>query len=162
MRPQPGPHDSHWGNSVACASSPSVAPSLTQTQWGISHPSVSHRQPSAPGSAPGSCCEPTPRPQWPGERSEAEPTGPGAAQGPRLLLRKARPCWGCAVPPHTGPGPSFHSGFCVSGCPCRFAEAALGPGQSCLGASRLAFWCFFSCDHLPPGQDINVQFKQQQ
>lgn len=53
MRPQPGPHDSHWGNSVACASSPSVAPSLTQTLWGISHPSVSHRQPSAPGSAPG-------------------------------------------------------------------------------------------------------------
>lgn len=56
----------------------------------------------------------------------------------------------------------FHSGcFCVSGCPCRF-EQATTDRPSCLGSSRLAFWCFFSCDHLAPGQDINVQFKQQQ
>lgn len=106
MRPRPGPHDSHWGNSVACASSPSVSPSLTANSIGNL---PSQRQP--------------PTAQHPGQRSWAAAASPlralsglerGVRPSPRALgPHRGRACCsgkrgraGACCPPHTGLGPS--------------------------------------------------------
>lgn len=153
---------------MACASSPGAAPSLTVESVG-NLPSqcqlLATRRPSTPGSAPrGAAASPLLALRDLERGAEPEPTEPcDRTVTPASLLRKLRRGGGRggAVPPHTGPAlpPGLLLRLRLSLPVCRGGH---GTRTELLGASRLTFWFFFSCDHLPPGQDVSVQFKQQQ